>query len=44
MYKEIVKGYYDDGIYSVEDVKIFVKAKRLTAAEFEEITGEAYTE
>ena len=44
MYKEIVKGYYDKDIYSVGDVKIFVKAGKLTAAEFKEITGEAYTE
>ncbi|MBR3993371.1 MAG: XkdX family protein [Anaerotignum sp.] len=42
--KKIVKRYYDKGLYSAEDVAKFVKAGKLTATEFEEITGEAYTE
>ena len=41
MYK-IVKRYYERGIYSKEDVAKFVKAGRLTADEYEAITGEAY--
>ena len=43
MYK-IVKRYYDMGIYSKEDVKKFVKAGKITAEEYEQITGEAYIE
>lgn len=43
MYK-IVKRYYDMGIYSKEDVKKFVKAGKITAEEYEQITGEAYSE
>ena len=41
---KIVKRYYDRGIYSKEDVATFVKAKKLTADEYKEITGEDYTE
>lgn len=40
----IVKRYYDRGIYSKEDVKKFVRAKKLTEAEYESITGEPYEE
>lgn len=43
MYK-IVKRYYDKGIYSNEDVAKFVEAGRITAEEYEQITGEAYGE
>lgn len=38
----IVKRYYDRGIYSKEDVAKFVRAKKLTPAEYEQITGEPY--
>nr|DAU66760.1 MAG TPA: hypothetical protein [Caudoviricetes sp.] len=41
---EIVKRYYDKGIYSKDDVKKFVKAGKLTEEEYQEITGEQYTE
>ena len=41
MYK-IVKRYYDRGIYTNEDVAVFVKAGKLTADEYKEITGEEY--
>lgn len=41
---EIVKRYYDKGIYSKDDVKKFVKAGKITAEEYQEITGEQYTE
>lgn len=36
----IVKRYYDRGIYDNADVAKFVKAGRLTADEYKEITGE----
>lgn len=38
----IVKRYYDRGIYDNTDVAKFVKAGRLTADEYKEITGETY--
>lgn len=38
----IVKRYYDKGIYSKDDVGKFVRAKKLTPAEYEQITGEPY--
>lgn len=38
----IVKRYYDSGIYSKSDVARFVKAKKITAGQFEMITGEKY--
>lgn len=38
----IVKRYYDRGIYRKEDVAKFVQAKKITAAEYEQITGEPY--
>lgn len=41
--KNIVKRYYDKGIYSKDDVKVFVRAGKITEAEYEEITGEVYT-
>ena len=40
----IVKRYYDNGIYSKEDVAKFVKAKKITEKQYEEITGEKYAE
>jgi phage uncharacterized protein, XkdX family len=39
---KVVKRYYDFGIYSKENVKIFVVVNRLTTEEYEAITGEAY--
>lgn len=41
MYK-IVKRYYDRGIYDNADVAKFVKAGKLTEAEYQEITDEVY--
>lgn len=43
MYK-IIKRYYDRGIYTKEDVKVFVRAGKITPAQYEQITGEAYEE
>lgn len=41
---KILKRYYDKGIYTVENVKIFVKVGKITAKEFYEITSEEYKE
>ena len=41
---KIVKRYYDKGIYSKEDVAVFVKAGKITPEQYKEITGEDYTE
>ena len=41
---KIVKRYYDKGIYSKEDVAVFVKAGKITPEQYREITGEDYTE
>lgn len=37
-----VKRYYDKGIYSKEDVATFVVAGKITATEYELITGKPY--
>lgn len=39
---EKVQRYYNKGYYVVEDVKVFVKAKKITAEQFKEITGVDY--
>ena len=39
----IVKRYYDKHYYSKEDVAKFVVAKKLTAEEYQQITGEEYS-
>lgn len=38
----IVKRYYEKGYYSNEDVAKFVVAEKITAEEYEQITGETY--
>ena len=38
MYK-IIKRFYDRGIYSSEDVGVFVASGKITAEQYEEITG-----
>ena len=40
---ELVKGYYDAGIWSKKAVKNAVKKGKITKAEFEEITGVKYS-
>jgi uncharacterized XkdX family phage protein len=39
----VVKGYYDDGYYTKDNVKMFVEKAKITEIEYEQITGEAYT-
>lgn len=41
---KIVKRYYDKGIYTKEDVATFVKARKITSEQYEQITGETYEE
>jgi len=38
-----VKDFYDAGLYTKEQVAVFVVKNKLTAAQYEEITGDAYT-
>jgi uncharacterized XkdX family phage protein len=41
-YLSIVKRYYDKGYYTKDDVKVFVRAGKITPEQYEEITGEPY--
>ena len=41
---KIVKRYYNKGYYDNADVAVFVRAGKLTAEQYEEITGEKYEE
>ena len=38
----LVKNYYNDGLWKKKAVKNAVKREWITAAEYEEITGEVY--
>ena len=39
---KVVKRYYDIKIYSKDNVKVFVRADKITAEQYKEITGEVY--
>lgn len=39
---EMVKGYYDNGLWSLTWVRRAVKCKYITRDEFKEITGKDY--
>lgn len=41
---KLVKRYYEKGYYTVDDVKKFVIAGKITEEEFKEITGVDYNE
>ena len=41
---KIVKRYYDKGIYSKENVATFVRAGKITAEQYKEVTGDTYEE
>lgn len=43
MYR-IVKRFFDRGIYTKEDVAIFVRGNKITVEEYQKITGEEYKE
>lgn len=40
---EKVKRFYDMGLYSAGNVAVFVEKGKLTAEQFEEITGQTYS-
>jgi len=39
---QIVKRHFDAGRYTVEDVKVFVRAGKITPEQYEDITGQEY--
>ena len=39
---KIIKRFYDRGIYSAEDVGVFVASGKIIAEQYEEITGEKF--
>jgi uncharacterized XkdX family phage protein len=41
---EKIKAYYDSGFWSIEWVRNAVEKKKITAEQFEIITGTIYTE
>lgn len=41
---KIVKRYYETSRYTKEDVATFVRAGRITAEQYKEITGDEYAE
>lgn len=44
MWYQAVKKYYEQGRYTKADVAVFVMAGKITAEEYQEITGETYGE
>ena len=41
---DVVKRFYDIGLYSKANVRVFVQAGRITAEQYEQITGQPYVE
>lgn len=39
---KIVKRYFEKGIYTKENVATFVRAGKITAEQYEQITGDTY--
>lgn len=39
---EKVKRYYENGYYTKEQVKVFVRTGKITEVQYKEITGEDY--
>lgn len=39
---DTVKSYYDRGLYSKEQVAVFVTKGKITPEQYQEITGEPY--
>jgi uncharacterized XkdX family phage protein len=37
-----IKKYYDEGIYTKDDVKVFVAQGYITADQYKQITGDDY--
>lgn len=44
IYYKTVKRYYDKGLYTDEDVAVFVRTSKITKEEYALITGEPYEE
>lgn len=42
MIYKIVKRYFDLGIYTAENVGVFVKSGKINSDEYKEITGQDY--
>ena len=42
MWFDMVKGWYDEKLYSNEDVAVFVVAKMIEIEEYKQITNEDY--
>ena len=40
---EIIRRYYIKGLYTEEEVKIFVQAEKITEEEYEKIISEEYS-
>lgn len=38
----LVKRFFDKGLYSNDNVKTFVRAGKITADQYQEITGEVF--
>lgn len=41
--RDIVQNYYQKGIYTEANVATFVKAGKITAQDYQQITGQPYT-
>jgi uncharacterized XkdX family phage protein len=41
---DTVKNYYDSGLYTKEQVAVFVAKGKITLEQYEQITGEEYKE
>ncbi|RGX10523.1 XkdX family protein [Paraclostridium sordellii] len=41
-YFETAKTYFESKIYTVDDIRLFVEAERITKEQFKEITGEDF--
>ncbi|MCR4436148.1 MAG: XkdX family protein [Clostridiales bacterium] len=39
----VVNDYYKTGYYTIDQVKVFVQKGKITAVQFQEITGQEYT-
>lgn len=39
---EVIKSYYDRGLWTKQMVRMAVLKKRITAEQYQEITGETY--
>jgi uncharacterized XkdX family phage protein len=38
-----VKLYYDEGYYTADDVRVFVAQNKITADQYQQITGQSYS-